>query len=232
MKNASHKVILAMLVMIFICSSVMILSACNDTRTFSNEIFINDFSETYTISIPVKVKHHSILPDSGRSFEYSKGFDKLYNEISKSTLIGDTYKVNDNIVVDVLAYDRKYSCIIYPLGEKNKYMVHSMSYMLGEWAGYKEIFFPSYKLDREISSSDSESATYQCSYTIAALASYYKERGYYSAVSENVLHVVCLLKYPSVFIGGDDNYGKAISWSIVYDSEHTIRFADVANRYE
>ena len=227
-KRLFGKVALVVFALIIASLSAISLMACNDTKAYSNEIFIEDFSETYTISVKAKVRNHSILPEGSRTFEYSKGFDKLYEVIKSESLNGSALKDGDIIFIDQSVNGRTYSCIIYPTGEKNKYVVHSMTYRLGEWANRMQIFFPAYLLDKEISYNDSESTTYQCEYNIQALSGYYTQRGYYTTITDNVLHVVCLLRYPSTFSNGLE---KAISWSIVYENENTIRFADISNEY-
>ena len=216
--------IIAMAV-IFACASVFV--GCNDTRNFSKEIFVRDFSDTYTISLKVNVRKHTYFPNAFNTFEYKKGIGSLYDEIGWVA-----YRKDNTIVVDVSDGDRLYSCMIYPSGVSNEYIVHSMTYTLGEWADYQAIFFPRYWLDREISSDDGADTVYQCSSKINVLQSYYRERGYYAQIDGNTLKVVCMLKYPSVFIGEVGEYGhRAISWSVVYESENTVRFADVSNEY-
>ena len=226
-KRLFGKVALIVFALMIVSLSAISLMACNDTKAYSNEIFIEDFSETYTISVKAKVRNHSILPEGSRTFEYSKGFDKLYEAINNAPQNGSALKYGDIIFIDQHFNGRTYSCIIYPTGEKNKYVVHSMTYKLGEWANRMKIFFPAYLLDKEISYYDSESTTYQCEYNIQALRGYYIQRGYYATINDNILHVICLLRYPSTF-----EVEKAISWSIVYENENTIRFADISNEYK
>ena len=229
-KNAVVKMIAMIIAIAVVCICAFTFVACNDTRNFSKEIFVRDFSDTYTISLNVNVRHHTYWPNSYNVFEYKKGIDNLYDEIWNECHVA--YMRNDTIVVDVSDGNRYYSCMIYPSGEKNKYIIHSMTYTLGEWADNQAIFFPGYWLDKEISSNDGADTVYQCAYKIEALASYYRERGYYAEIEGNTLKVVCLLKYPSVFPGEVGEYGhRAISWSVVFESENTVRFADVSSDY-
>lgn len=87
-------------------------------------------------------------------------------------------------------------------------------------------------MDKEISPYDDVETVYQCSYDIETLKEYYIQRGYYAEIQNDTLKVVCMLIYPSVFEGEEGEFGrKAISWSIVYEDENAIRFADVSNRY-
>ena len=226
-KNSAIKSISMIIAFAVVCLCASVFVACNDTRNFSKEIFVRDFSDTYTISVPVNVRKHTYFPNNYNTFEYKKGIESLYKEIGYMA-----YMKDDIIVVNAEDNGRKYSCIIYQSAESNKYVVHSMTYVLGEWAEHQAIFFPSFWLDKEISPDDSANTVYQCTGKIDLLASYYRERGYYAQIDGNTLKVVCLLKYPSVFSGTVGEYGhRAISWSVVYEDENAVRFADVSNEY-
>lgn len=226
-KNSAVKLISLISAVAVICACAAVFVACNDTRNFSKEIFVRDFSDTYTISVKVNVRKHTYFPNDYNTFEYKKGIKSLYNEIGYTAYMRD-----DIIVINAEDNGRKYSCIIYQSGEPNKYVVHSMTYALGEWAEHQAIFFPSFWLDEEISPNDGADTVYQCACKIDMLASYYRERGYYAEIDGNTLKVVCLLKYPSVFNGTVGEYGhRAISWSVVYEDENSVRFADVSGDY-
>ncbi len=220
------------LLAVICCVCATILWGCNDTISYSKTIFIDDFSDTYTISIPVKVKNHSVLPEPKRVFEYSKGYDKLYEAISASSYASSVYKSGDKIIIDIRGVaGRMYSCMIYQAGEKNKYIVDSMTYVL-EWANNRSIFFPSYLLNKGIAPSDAEGTIYRCEFDIEALKNYYVERGYYAQIDGNTLKVVCMLRYPNSSFGDESNYGyKAIAWSVVYENENDIRFSDISDDY-
>ena len=220
------------LLAVICCVCATILWGCNDTISYSKTIFIDDFSDTYTISIPVKVKNHSVLPEPKRVFEYSKGYDKLYETISASSYASSVYKSGDKIIIDIRGVaGRMYSCMIYQAGEKNKYIVDSMTYVL-EWANNRSIFFPSYLLNKGIAPSDAEGTIYRCEFDIEALKNYYVERGYYAQIDGNTLKVVCMLRYPNSSFGDESNYGyKAIAWSVVYENENDIRFSDISDDY-
>ena len=238
MKNPNKQINqlkLAIGVLAIVCYCSIALMACNDALSNSDKIYINDFSDTYTISVKAKVKNHSTLPGATRTFEYGKGLDKLYESIVATPPYDGWVRLENNIIfVDIVEqWGRIYSCIIYPSQEKNTYMVDSMTYVLGNWADNRSIFFPAYTLDKKISFNDDEGTTYQCSLSIEELKTYYTQRGYWAEINDNELRVVCLLRYPSVFEGKAGAFGrKAISWSIIYDDDRTIRFADICDRYE
>ena len=226
-KSSTVKIISMIIAIVVICACAGAFVACNDTRNFSKEIFVRDFSDTYTISVKVNVQKHTYYPNDYNTFEYKKGIDSLREEIGYLA-----YMKDDFIIINAEDNGRKYSCIIYRSGEANKYIVHSMAYVLGDWAEHQAIFFPRYCLDREISPNDGADTVYQCDYKINTLAAYYRERGYYAKIVGNTLKVVCLLKYPSVFSGTVGDYGhRAISWSVVYENENSVRFADVSSDY-
>ncbi len=229
MKKKNLNIIIVLCATLLIC--VAMLCACNDTKKFSDEIFITDFSETKEITIEVDVKNHSILPDFSRVFEYKKDINKLYEEIVSSPKNRNVRLENGVIIVDKYYSCRYYSCIIYKdAGDNNKYIVHSMAYSLGEWADNKAIFFPAYTLDKEISSSDDANTVYNCKMGINELKNYYTERGYLATITDNVLRVVTIQRYPTKFEG---YYGdKALAWSVVYVSENQIKFADIGDEFE
>lgn len=228
-KRFAIKVLYCICVIFIVCFCLITATACNNKIRFSKEIFITDFSETYRISIKVSVKNHLNLPEPALSFEYGKGMDKLLEDINDSPSGCSARKDNNVILVDCYDNDRIYSCIIYPSGVKNEYIIHSLSYNLGEWAENRAIFFPAYTLDREINGlNDAEATTYDCSMNIDDLKNYYTQRGYYAEISDNALRVVCLIRYPSAFEYQD----KAISWTVVYEDTNTIRFKDVTNEYK
>ncbi len=223
-------VYLCSIVVLCLCATAFI--ACDSSILRSDKIFIDDFSETYIISVKAKVKHHSTLPDASRAFEYSKGLDKLYESIIDTPPYNRCVrKENDMLFVDFASGTRIYSCIIYPGANKNQYVVHSMTYALGQWAIHQPIFFPAYSLNREISTQDDVNTTYSCSFSIEELKQYYTERGYLAEIQDNKLQVVCLLSYPRDLSETSHIANKAVSWSIVYESENLIRFADVSNDY-
>lgn len=231
------KIVIFRKAIIYLCSVVLLclcataFLACDSTISTSDKIFIDDFSETYTISVKAKVKKHSTLPNASRSFEYGKGLDKLYESIISTPPYNQfVHKENDMIFVDLVSNTRIYSCIIYPGENKNQYIVHSMTYALGKWANYQSIFFPAYSLNREISSQDDANTSYTCAFSIEDLKQYYTERGYLAEIQDNKLRIVCLLSYPNTF-SENASSRKAVSWSIVYESENCIRFADVSNEY-
>ena len=233
-KRLISRVLLLVCSLILVCFSGFTLLACNDTRANSTEIFIDDFSGTYTISVKAKVKNHSTLPNATRSFEYGKGIEKLYECIIATPPYNQYVRIENNIIfIDLVGTgNRTYSCIIYPSKEKNTYIIDSMTYTLGEWAKHQAIFFPAFTLNKEINPYDNADTKYQCTYNINDLKTYYHERGYYTEIEDNKLKVICLLRYPSVFEGNDGEFGrKAISWSIIYENENTIRFSDAANQY-
>lgn len=231
MKSIIRKTFIYLCSFVMLCLCMATFLACDNTISTSDQIFIDDFSETYTISIKAKVRNHSTLPNASRSFEYSKGLDKLYESIIDAPPYSQfVRKENNMIFVDFRSDKRIYSCIIYPGASKNQYIVHSMTYALGEWANYQSIFFPAYSLNREISTQDDASTSYTCSFSIEELQRYYTERGYLAEIQDNKLCVVCLLTYPYTFAENADNR-KAVSWSIVYEEEYLIRFADVSNDY-
>jgi len=233
-KRLLGKALLLVCTFAIVCLSGISLLACNDVKSTSKEIFIDDFSGTYTISVKAKVKNHSILPNAFRTFEYAYGIDKLYDTIIKAPHYSQFVHIdNDIIFVDLVdSGNRTYSCIIYPSDKKNTFIVHSMTYTLGQWANHQSLFFPAYTLDKDINPSDSETTTYICEYDIETLKEYYIKRGYYAEIKNNTLYVICLLRYPSVFEGEEGEYGrKAISWSVIYESDNSIRFADVENKY-
>jgi len=233
MKRAFSKIAALCVSIALICICIMTLFACNDTKHLSKEISIRDFSDTHTISVKVSVRNHTCAPNAFQTFEYGKGFDKLYEAIKEDSVYRNSVqKDNGIIVIDFADNVRTYSCIIYPSGQADKYVIHSMTYTLGKWADYQAIFFPSYLLDKEISPDDGAETTYRCAYKIDALAGYYKTRGYYAEISDNKLKVVCMLRYPTTFKGQDGEYGrKAVAWTVVYENDTLIRFADVSNSY-
>ena len=71
-------IVLSVVVSIF---CIALFTACNDTRRYSNEIFITDFSGTFRLSLDVKVQKHTFFPREYNSFVYKKGLDALYNEL-------------------------------------------------------------------------------------------------------------------------------------------------------
>lgn len=235
MQNKKKFFYFCILSLISIVSVAFAFTACNDTHAFSKYIFVRDFSETYTVSVKVNVKNHTEIWDRGYDyFEYNKGVDALYAKIM-DTPPNNAYvtRKGDLFFVDEQANGRIYSCIIYPSEEKNTFLVHSMTYTLGEWANNMAIFFPAYTLDKPIDCKDSADTVYKCSLKIDALAQYYEERGYMTSTNSNVLKIVCMLRYPSKFPGELGSFGhKAVSWSIIYESESSIRFADVSDGYE
>lgn len=226
-----RKAIIYLCTIVLLCLCATAFLACDNTISTSDKIFIDDFSETYTISVKAKVKNHSTLPNASRSFEYGKGLDALYESIISTPPYSQfVRKENDMIFVDLASNTRIYSCIIYPGENKNQYIVHSMTYALGKWANNQSIFFPAYSLDREISSQDDADTKYNCAFSIEELKRYYTERGYLAEIQDNKLCIVCLLSYPYTFSKNPDRR-KAVSWSIVYESKNCIRFTDVSNDY-
>lgn len=222
--------IIAVILLLAIC--ILVLVACNDTISHSNKIFVTDFSETQEISVEVNVKNHTDFPNVKNYFEYKKDIDSLYEKISSKPKNGDVRLVDNTIIIDKHKDGRCYSCIIYKYDD-NRYIVHSMTYTLGEWANNLAIFFPSYTLDKQISKTDDENTLYHCSLDINALKEYYSEHGYYTEIKDNELRVICLLRYPdkhsNYYTEGSD---KALSWSIVYKDDNTIGFSNVVDDYQ
>ena len=224
-------IVLSVVVSIF---CIALFTACNDTRRYSNEIFITDFSGTFRLSLDVKVQKHTFFPSEYNSFVYKKGLDALYNELSSSPLYGQAVsRRGDALIIDYHANNRIYSFIIYSDKnyDENGFDIHSMSYALGEWSGYKSVFFPAYLLDKKIDSdTNTPDTTYNCEYTITQLQTYYKERGYLAKIAGNELKVTCLLSYPKINDFGSP-CGKAVEWSILYEAENVLRFVEVSSEY-
>lgn len=113
-KRLISRVLLLVCSLILVCFSGFTLLACNDTKANSTEIFIDDFSGTYTISVKAKVKNHSTLPNATRSFEYGKGIEKLYECIIATPPYNQYVRIENNIIfIDLVGTgNRTYSCII------------------------------------------------------------------------------------------------------------------------
>lgn len=219
--------------MLILSICILILPACDDTISHSDKIFITDFSETQEISVEVSVKNHTDFPSVKNYFEYKEDINSLYEKISSKPKNGNARLIDNTIIIDKNKEDgRCYSCIIYKWKD-NTYIVHSMTYSLGELANNLAIFFPSYTLDKQISNTDDKNTTYHCTFDINALKEYYNAHGYYTEIRDNELRVVCLLRYPNKHSNyHTDGNNKALSWSIVYKDDNTISFSNVVDCYQ
>ncbi|UKI13652.1 MAG: hypothetical protein L6V85_05330 [Clostridiales bacterium] len=158
------------------------------------------------------VKNHSRLAptDGKQSFCYKGDLKTLCDDINDRNNMQSVI-VNDRIVIDVKKKPSSltFSFVIYKDNDERvkvpknhtRYVIDSMGCRLKsrEATRIKRVFFPEHLLSSRIDSSkDIADVTYMCSLTIEELKEYYKQRGYKTEISDNVLSVTSLRTYPEI----------------------------------
>ena len=146
--------------------------------------------------------------------------------------------VNDRIVIDVkkLPLSLMFSFVIYKENDERvkvpknytRYVIDSMGCRLKSGETSKEVFFPEHLLSSRIDSSkDIADVTYMCSLTIEELKEYYKQRGYKTEISDNVLSVTSLKTYPE-----KNSSDKTLGVKIKYLNEKELQFVGFIEEYD
>ena len=109
-----------------------------------------------------------------------------------------------------------------------RYVIDSMGCRLKSGETSKEVFFPEHLLSSRIDSSkDIADVTYMCSLTIEELKEYYKQRGYKTEISDNVLSVTSLKTYPE-----KNSSDKTLGVKIKYLNEKELQFVGFIEEYD
>ena len=211
-----------------------VFSGCSSK---SNMIYCDDFTTTYKVNLMLNVKNRTrFAPTDGKqAFCYKGDLQTLCDDRNNMQFV----IVNDRIVIDVkkLPLSLMFSFVIYKENDERvkvpknytRYVIDSMGCRLKSGETSKEVFFPEHLLSSRIDSSkDIADITYMCSLTIEELKEYYKQRGYKTEISDNVLSVTSLRTYP------EKNPGEftALGVKIKYLNEKELQFVGFIEEYD
>lgn len=212
-----------------------VFSGCSSK---SNMIYCDDFTTTYKVNLMLDVKNRTrFAPTDGKqAFCYKGDLQTLCDDLNDRNNMQSVI-VNDRIIIDVKKKPSSltFSFVIYKENDETvkvpknytRYVIDSMGCRLKSGETSKEVFFPEHLLNSKIDSSkDIADVTYTCSLTIEELKEYYKQRGYKTEISDNVLSVTSLRTYPE--IPGDRTLGVKIK----YLNEKELQFVGFIEEYD
>ena len=214
-----------------------VFSGCSSK---SNMIYCDDFTTTYRVNLMLDVKNRTrFAPTDGKqAFCYKGDLKTLCDDLNDRNNM-ESVIVNDRIVIDVkkLPSSLTFSFVIYKENDETvkvpknytRYVIDSMGCRLKsrEATRIKRVFFPEHLLSGKIDSSkDIADVTYMCSLTIEELKEYYKQRGYKTEISDNVLSVTSLRTYPEI---RDD---RTLGVKIKYLNEKELQFVGFIEEYD
>lgn len=213
-----------------------VFSGCSSK---SNMIYCDDFTTTYRVNLMLDVKNRTrFAPTDGKqAFCYKGDLQTLCDDINDRNNMQFVI-VNDRIVIDVkkLPLSLTFSFVIYKENDERvkvpknytRYVIDSMGCRLKSGETSKEVFFPEHLLSSMIDSSkDIADVTYMCSLTIEELKEYYKQRGYKTEISDNVLSVTSLKTYPE-----KNSSDKTLGVKIKYLNEKELQFVGFIEEYD
>ena len=211
-----------------------VFSGCNPK---SKNIYCDDYTTTYRVNLSLNVKNRTKLaPSDGKqAFCYKGDLKTLCDDINEKNNLNSVI-VNDRIVIDVKTLAATCSFVIYKDNDESakvpknysRYVIDSMGCRLKSGETSKEVFFPEHLLSGKIDSSkDIADVTYMCSLTIEELKEYYKQRGYKTEISDNVLSVTSLKTYPE-----KNSSDKTLGVKIKYLNEKELQFVGFIEEYD